>query len=346
MLRNRLGRCAYLVFAFSACAPELQQQSGTTAPTPLLQASRDAAADAPCDPSRDRAAIRAMAGEFKVKFTFEETEALTPGYKLEKPYETDATEVVELLEDSERHVVLQHVLVFGRKDGTASAMKHWRQDWTYEAAALLEFRGQHHFEQRQLAPEPTHCTWTQAVYEVDDGPRYASYGRWVYKGDAASWTSQETWRPLPRREYTHRSDYDVLVGTNRHVVTPNGWVHEQDNQKLVLADGRRLARERGVNRYERTSLPSAAVARAYLRDTGEFWRGVRGAWDAALSAVSGHAVVANELDGKPRHERFFALAEASKSATQPVSDSVQALVQRCVQPSSAPAGSTLARGEP
>ena len=45
-------------------------------------------------------------------------------------------------------------------------------------------------------------------------------------GGVSTWISDETWRPLPRREFSVRKDYDVLVGTNRHTITAQGWVQE------------------------------------------------------------------------------------------------------------------------
>lgn len=48
-------------------------------------------------------------------------------------------------------------------------------------------------------------------------------------------TSGETWRPLPRRELSERDGYDVLIGTNTHIVLPTGWVQEEHNVKAVLA---------------------------------------------------------------------------------------------------------------
>ena len=91
-----------------------------------------------------------------------------------------------------------------------------------------------------------------------------------------------TWRPLPRREFTVRSDYDVLVGVNRATVLPSGWVHEQDNLKLVLdehakprADAPYIARELGIDRYERIKGFDFSAGDVYWQKTGEFWRVVR-----------------------------------------------------------------------
>jgi len=75
-----------------------------------------------------------------------------------------------------------------------------------------------------------------------------------------------------------RKDYQVLVGTNRHTITSLGWIQEENNLKLVLADRRALAREYGVARYERIRDFDFAPARRYFDATEPFWAEVRAAW--------------------------------------------------------------------
>lgn len=313
---ERFNLAGLLMIACAACASvpkpmaAVPAGSATAAPVAFPDVPPRPAAVASCDSAKDRAAILSMAGTFAISFAFDETEALTPGYKLAEPYRTDATEVVTVLESSERRVVLQHVLLIEKHDGSHEAQKHWRQDWTFEDHDLLEFRGARTFAHRTLTDAEAHCTWTQAVFEVDDGPRYESYGAFAHDGERATWVSAETWRPLPRREYTHRSDYDVVLGTNGHVITPSGWQHIQDNVKLVLKDGSKLARERGLNVYERVDEPAAQLAQQYLAQTGTFWAEVREAWAAQVERAP-QLLIHQEIAGKPLYEHLFPLAEKS-----------------------------------
>lgn len=101
--------------------------------------------------------------------------------------------------------------------------------------------------------------------------------------------SGQTWRPLPRREWSVREDYHVLIGTNRHTIGPTGWLQEENNLKAVLEANRGLAashpylgREYGVARYERLKGANFAAADRYFACTQGFWREVRQAWDAAF----------------------------------------------------------------
>jgi hypothetical protein len=294
-----------ILVAASGCA------SHKTASTPTSAAVGVASG---CDPVRDHDAILMMSGTFDVDFEFEETRALAEGYELHETHQSGGSEVVIVLEESPSAISLQHVLLIAREGGPALPMKHWRQDWVFEDTSLLEFRGNRVWEHRTLSADEARCTWSQAVYQVDDGPRYESFGRFTYRTDGrAVWTSEETWRPLPRREYTKRDDYDVLIATNRHVIGKDGWTHEQDNQKWVLAEQHALVEERGLNTYRRVSLEDAEVARDFLVETGPFWADVRDEWQSQL-ASSELVLVRDKVKGTRLHLRLFMNAEEMSAA--------------------------------
>jgi hypothetical protein len=129
--------------------------------------------------------------------------------------------------------------------------------------------------------------WSQTVFQVDESPRYASLGKWQHTASFSTWISADTWRPLPRREWSVRKDYQVLIGTNRHTIIPTGWIQEENNLKGVLDDKRALdanqpylAREYGVARYERLQAPDFGAADEYYERTKKFWDEVRDAWAA------------------------------------------------------------------
>jgi hypothetical protein len=265
--------------AFAVVAAGCASSAQTSAPAGAVAGAPDAA----CDAARDRSAILAMAGSYEVKFDFAETEALVPGYQLKKPYRVGATELVVVVESNERKVVLQHLLAV-TDDGQTDVVKHWRQDWVFEDDSLLEYRGGDHWAKRALSRDEARCTWSQAVFEINDGPRYESWGRFVHTPESSTWTSNPTWRPLPRRE-RKREDYDVIVGINRHVMTNTGWVHEQDNTKTVVrGTPTGLVRERGINGYIRGEQPTLAAARVYWDQHAPFWKDVRAAWAGIVDA--------------------------------------------------------------
>jgi len=239
---------------------------------------------------RDRRAILAMAGTFRTTFDFLEVEGFRSGFVPDRPYQSWATEYVYVVRDEPRRISLQHLLVMFMKkpDGGVEGpfvTKHWRQDWRYENAEILVYRGRNTWETEHLRPVDVRGAWTQAVSQVDDSPRYEAYGRWEHFGNVSTWQSSPTWRPLPRREFSVRKDYDVLIGTNRHTITPTGWVQEEENLKVVLdAPGRVaagepvLAKEIGLNRYERVEGFDDSAARRYAERTEPFWEEVRAAW--------------------------------------------------------------------
>jgi hypothetical protein len=100
------------------------------------------------------------------------------------------------------------------------------------------------------------------------------------------WTSENEWRPLPRREHTTRKDYDVIDAVNRHEISADGWVQLEDNLKLdtgAAPENRYLAREFGVNRYQRISDFNFKPGRDYWAKTRDFWQQVRAGWAERLA---------------------------------------------------------------
>jgi hypothetical protein len=159
-----------------------------------------------------------MLGNYQVRFNFDETVVLQPGYERREPKRSAAFEHVLLVEDTGKRISLQHILVMGG----GSVTKHWRQDWIYESPRHWVFVGKERFEPREREAAAIPGTWTQLVYEVNDAPRYAGDGKWNHKYGVSTWTSGRSWRPLPRREYTKRDDYQLINGENRHTITPLG----------------------------------------------------------------------------------------------------------------------------
>ncbi len=238
---------------------------------------------------RDRRAILAMAGNYRVSFDFIETLGLAEDFKPARPYFSWGTENVTVLEEGERFISLQHSLVMyftdekGETDGP-HVMKHWRQDWTREDPELQVYQGDLTWK-KTPAPAPE-GKWSQAVFQVDDSPRYEVAGTWTHEGGLSVWRSDNCPRPLPRRESTIRKDYNILEGFHEITITPNGWVHVQNNRKLQADKGggrKYLGQELGVNRYEEITSPDLAAAfKGYWAKTGGYWKSVRETWAEIL----------------------------------------------------------------
>lgn len=239
------------------------------------------------DPARDRQSILAMQGDYTVDFAFDETVLLQPGYERQAAMRSGGDETVIVVEDTPTRIVLQHILVDAK---SGHVTKHWRQDWFYEAPTRFEFTADQTWHVRTIPADATRSAWTQCVYEVSDAPRYCGTGRWDYTNGVSTWTSDLSWRPLPRREYTRRGDYNALSVVNRHTLTPNGWTHEQFNTKVLRKpDGTQveLAREFGFNDYLKTTEVDFTPARDYWRATAGYWAKVRAHWNGFLSKAPG-----------------------------------------------------------
>ena len=135
---------------------------------------------------------------------------------------------------------------------------------------------------------------------------------------------------MPRREFSVRKDYQVLVGTNRHTITPLGWVQEENNQKLVLADKRVLAREYGVARYERIRDFDFDPARRYFEATEPFWSEVRAAW-RELADGRGRFTLRAQPDQGSLFVPFFRYAGKLEEGEAFNRDEVRAFVRKTMQ---------------
>ena len=269
---------------------------------------------------KDRNAILSMAGNHRVTFDFIETIVHDPISKPDRPYQSWGTEYVLVIEDSAQFISLQHILVmtFVDKDGKASkpmVMKHWRQDWQYAPSQMLVHNLTKGWHRQQLTKESAD-SWSQTVYQVDDSPRYAATGQWKHFKEMSVWESEDTLRPLPRREFSVRSDYDVLWGTNRITILSSGWVQEEDNLKMVITNPRDIennqsfkAREAGIARYELISNLDISAAEDYWRKTKAYWQDVRVAW-TALIEKNDQFWIRKKVSNRPLFSRMFAYAAA------------------------------------
>jgi hypothetical protein len=310
---------AAMVLLLSGCAADYTAKPAKAPEVPLAEtAPATYVRPCPTPPSTpaeafecDRKSILAMAGEFRVRFAFDETAALAPGYTPHAAQRSGGTEVVDVIADSGEQISLQHILVLGKEH---TVVKHWRQDWHYQPTRILRFRGNGRFETETVDAAQARGAWSQTVYEVDDAPRYAGIARWTHAHDGDAWQSDRTWRPLPRREYTKRTDYQALEVTNRHTLTPAGWIQEQDNTKLIVGpDGstQALAREVGVNSYTRIHDYDFTAGRDYWNRTSAFWTDVRAEWDRIAATLPAFTTTP-EPNGEPRIEAFFKLAERAE----------------------------------
>lgn len=301
-----------------------------TASVLLLLAASGVASAQPSDIARDHDSILAMQGEYTVDFAFDETVLLKPGYERAAAMRSGGNEVVIVVEDTPKRIVLQHLLL-DEKSGHIT--KHWRQDWVYEAPNRFEFSADQTWQVRTIPAAVNQGAWTQCVYEVSDAPRYCGTGKWSYTNNVPSWTSDLSWRPLPRREYTKRSDYNALAVINRHTLTPNGWTHEQFNTKVQRnADGSQveIAREFGFNDYVKTTEIDFTPARNYWKATAGYWAKVRQRWDGFLGQAPG-VHLKTKLDGMAMIIPLFTQAEEIQAGKKVKDSQIDAVFAEFVE---------------
>jgi hypothetical protein len=281
---------------------------------------------------KDRLAILSMVGEYRVYFDFMETMGFVENYQPKQSYQSWATEYVTVVEEKKDFISLQHmtVMYFKQKNGDISdpmVMKHWRQDWQYEDDVINTYDGRRTWVKNIISPKQIEGKWSQAVYQVDDTPRYQGYGEWTHYPNFSSWAGNETWRPLPRREHSIRDDYDVMIGTNIQTITPNGWVHEQNNKKVVLAENKKvLAKEIGIARYERIKDFDWQAGIEYWEKTNPFWREVRSAINQKLDNAQSFKMK-SQVGIEPLWSKLFMMADSYDVGDEKTKKMIQNLIE-------------------
>lgn len=203
-----------------------------------------------------------MCGCHHVTFEYAETFSPDTAYRIHEPHRSGGLEWIFTDEESNDKTVLQHLLVID----DSTIIKHWRQDWLYQNTNVYRYIKGLQWKFHRLPKEKVKGQWTQKVYQVDDSPRYEATATWIHADGKHYWESQAD-APLPRREFSTRSDYNVLRRGNRHILTDYGWLHEQDNTKVLRdASGEKIiAMEKGLNKYRKVDDSECKAAQDWWR---------------------------------------------------------------------------------
>lgn len=258
----------------------------------------------------DKDVIKAMTGCYKVSFEFAETFSPDTAYKYHDRYRSWGIEYVFLVEETEKKISLQHLLIVN----DTTIVKHWRQDWIYENTDLLTYYKDSEWKKIKLTPQQSKGTWTQKVFQVDDSPRYESYGTWIHVDGRHFWESTCD-APLPRREFTKRNDYNVLKRHNHYEITDYGWIYEQDNEKIIRANGidKLLCWEKGFEKLAKGSY-NCQPAIDWWEKNKQYWADVRKVWSEVYTQ-NNSIKIQKKIDDKILFEHLFEIGDEYEKAT-------------------------------
>ncbi|MEO9952349.1 DUF6607 family protein [Nonlabens sp.] len=272
---------------------------------------------------KDLTAIKDMCGCYEVTFNFTETF----NYSNDSLYKPSATKVDKALEwaqlvtDEEDKIQIQHLLQVGNP-AEPMIIKHWRQDWLFENQDLYTFDANNKWVYEHKSKSDVAGQWTQKVYQVDDSPRYEGSSTWVHV-DGKSYWENTTPAPLARREYTTRSDYNVLLRGNRQEITEYGWLHDQDNHKIIREEGKEdvlLAKEKGYNTYVKVDDSRCKAAANWWKENTAKWELVRAKWDNVY-ARNKDLTLEEKVDNKVLYKHLFDDDITEKEQIDPIIES-------------------------
>lgn len=252
---------------------------------------------------QDISAIKSMCGCYEISFNFSETFSPVKDYEYHDNYKSGALEYVFPIEESKDKIVLQHLLVIS----DTMIIKHWRQDWLFENNDFYAFDKESTWDYKSKSASEVKGQWTQKVYQVDDSPRYEGSSSWVHVDGRHFWENTAD-APLPRREFSKRSDYNVMERRNRQEITGSGWVHEQDNAKIIRSEegDEILAYEKGLNTYTKTEDSKCNPAKKWWGENEPYWADVRAVWDEVFAKQKTIAINM-KVDDKIMFQRLFSL---------------------------------------
>jgi hypothetical protein len=253
----------------------------------------------------DKKILNNLCGCFNVDFKYAETFSPDSTYKLHSKEEiAPIAELALPIEVTDKKMVIQHLLIVSEN----IIVKHWREEWNYESPELWIYKGNKTWEKTMLPKEQVKGKWTQTIWEVADEPRYQGYSQFVNLDGKMVWQNT-TYAPLPRREYSVRSDYNILQRTNRLNITEHGYIHEQDNKKIIRANGidKLLVEEKGYNTYVRINDSACNAAKIYWEKNKNYWGKVRHIW-ADYLATHQSIQLKDKVNDKYLHEYLIKLS--------------------------------------
>jgi hypothetical protein len=272
---------------------------------------------------KDISSIKNMCGCFEITFDFAETFIKTENkdYNPSKKYRSGGLEWAQLVKDDKNQISIQHILVSGSEE-KPYIIKHWRQDWLFQNTDFYMYDHDNLWKYVKKNKKEVKGQWTQKVFQVDDSPRYEGSGTWVHV-DGKSYWENTTSAPLPRREYSKRNDYNVMQRGNRQETSIGGWIHDQNNSKIVRENGKRdviLADEKGYNNYVKVDDSKCKAAIDWWNINKNKWENVRNKWKEVYDRKKDLSLK-KSLNNKPLYMVLFSDQVNEKNQINPLIES-------------------------
>jgi hypothetical protein len=262
----------------------------------------------PFSKNKDVKSIERMAGCYEVTYVSKETRSFSPTYNIRsKDNKEVGLEWIGIDRSNAHEVHLQHILVMNDM-----VQKHWRQEWTKNPKRQVAYLGNQTWENTTVAMPANHKRplWSQSVLQVDDAPRYACAAEWIHAKNYSSWNCIDTYSPLPRREFSQRKDYNLLLRSNHHQVSKKQWFHFQENEKFNVVDNvyTWIAHETGTNTYKKVASSKCSAAKDWWKNHKHNWNIIQDMWKHIFdhhTKITFH----EKINGKTLWMELFAIEE-------------------------------------
>ena len=120
---------------------------------------------------------------------------------------------------------------------------------------------------------------------------------------------------LPRREYTKRSDYNITLRRNKHLIVEEGWIHDQDNDKIIREKRKDdfVTPRKGSTPIQELMMNVVKV-QYWWEENKTFWALVRASW-ANIYGKNKDLKLDEKVDGKRLYEILFSMPTTTDKET-------------------------------
>lgn len=274
----------------------------------------------------ERDAVKSLCGCFEVDFKYKETFAHQKDYEFYEPYQASALELVVMEEETPTKMVMQHILVIS----DSFFIKHWREDWEYQANHLFTYEGEETWKTTLMDAKQSAGQWSQEVYGVYDEPRYSGTSTWFLADGKKVWVNTAD-APLPRREYKNRKDYQIMRRTNSLHIEDWGWIHEQDNEKVAVDENGKhniIVEEKGKNTYTRVDPKRCQKGLEWWEKNKKNWKAVRSVWDEVLMEAGTYKIEKRHEDGDYLPRKMSKFSDTVFESEEAAKQEIRAIIKK------------------
>ncbi len=262
--------------------------------------------------------IKSQVGCYEVTSTFKEAGKVNDAYGVSSlDHSSKFYELVVLDSEVNDKISLQKIIL------TPFGPKKWmREEWERGPQKTIAYVAPNRWEQNPYFAKKS--DWSLTVRNPDDSYQYqCAAPLTIVGGDFAHWECAAN-APLPRREISQRTDYQILARKHFIVFSALGLIDRQSNRKVIYSgpeQQKNLAWEEGFVTYKKTNDQYCQEGKLWWNKQRELWKNVRDVWDLVFTNYYS-VVLSDAVEGKTLPEEVQSIVTKNQALLVGVSDPI------------------------